>query len=280
LAGDDQLAGWAARTPERRRGWDQAVFDSRLSAASFRRNADGSVTVNSSDGVDRLIGVEAVWFNGDQAWAAVEDLVGGYGTAGNDGFISGTARADVLYGLTGDDQLAGWAGDDTLDGGAGWDQAVFGGRLSAASFRRNADGSVTVSSSDGVDRLVDIEAVWFNADSAWAQITDLVGGHGTAGNDGFIAGTWRGDRLFGLAGDDQLAGWGGNDTLDGGAGWDQAVFDGRFANASFRREADGSVTVTSSDGVDRLIDMEAVWFNGDQTWARLADLVGSPDGIV
>jgi Ca2+-binding RTX toxin-like protein len=272
-AGDDVLVGWGGNdTLEGGLGWDQAHFGGTFAGATFQRQADGSVVVTSSDGVDRLLDIESVWFSGDATWRTIAELVGGYGTAGNDAWVEGTAGDDRLFGLAGDDHLAGYAGNDTLVGGAGWDQAQFGAAFAGARFERQRDGSVQVTSSDGVDRLVDVESVWFGGDGTWRTLQELVGDHGTEGDDAWIEGTARSDRLFGLGGNDTFMGRAGDDTLDGGAGYDQANYEGRRADFRFERLADGSVRVTDAtgaEGSDLLVGVEAVYFHADSTWLQL-----------
>ena len=71
--------------------------------------------------------------------------------------------------------------------------------------------------------MVDIEAVYFATDDETYTIGDLIGYHGTAGNDALIEGSDRDNWMYGLGGDDLLRGLGGNDVIDGGAGADEMV---------------------------------------------------------
>lgn len=274
-AGDDRIFGGA--------GQDNAVFDLAVANYRFSRNEDGTVkavALTGSEGTDLLDGIEGVYFNGSSQWKAIEEVAGGYGTAGNDALILGTANADNLYGLAGDDTLQGGAGDDLINGGAGGDEASYLGRKSNFTFTRNADGSVTAkdnTGAEGTDRLVDVEYLYFAADHAGYVLTDVVGGYGTSGNDAMIMGTTGKDNLYGLAGDDTLCGDGGDDLIVGGDGFDTAVFLRNTNQYTFSRNADGSVKATAlvgNEGVDTLVGVEAVYFDGDGGWKAIEDLVG------
>lgn len=111
-----------------------------------------------------------------------------YGTAGDD-LRDGTALADVIFALDGDDLVNGWGGNDTLAGG-------------------NDDDNL---SGDGGN---DLEFGQSGKDT-------LKGGLGADRLDG---GT-EGDDLFGNEAADRLTGGAGNDTLAGGAGNDWFIFD-------------------------------------------------------
>ena len=283
-AGDDDLAGEAGSdTLDGGAGYDTAVFFSNSSDLSFTREADGSVLATPSSGpgeVDRLMGIEGVWFDGDQVWKSIDELAGDYGTEGDDNWIAGTSSDDQLYGLAGNDVLYGAEGNDTIFGGLGEDQANFDGNLSAYTMLREADGSVLVSEIGGslqVDLLQGIEAVYFAGDDTWSWIIDLVGDYGTSANDQWIGGTDNEDRLFGLAGDDVLRGYGGNDTINGGAGDDEVSYLGSVADFVFTRDSDGSVQVADvvgAEGIDQLVDVEALYFEGSASGHLIEDLVG------
>jgi Ca2+-binding RTX toxin-like protein len=79
------------------------------------------------------------------------------GGAGND-VIRGLGGNDTLNGNDGNDTLTGGAGNDVLDGGNGFDTAVFSGPPSSFGW----DGThLTVTTADGTDTLINIEAVDF-----------------------------------------------------------------------------------------------------------------------
>ena len=264
-------------------GSDQANYLGSSSDFVLARNADGSVTIADtvgSEGTDTLQNVEAVYFDGDSNWQWLDNLVGAYGTAENDAWLPGTSGDDHLYGLAGDDVLRGYGGDDYIDGGDGYDEASYAGSLSTFTFLRNADGSVTVtdtSTAEGTDTLKNIEALYFEADTAGYLIANLAGDYGTAGSDAWLAGTASEDHLYGLTGDDVLRGYAGDDIIDGGAGFDEASYIGSAANFTFVRKADGSVTVTdtsTAEGADTLVNIEALYFEADNAGYLIEQLAG------
>lgn len=89
-----------------------------------------------------------------------------------DDLIRGSEKSDALCGLSGDDGLFGHAGDDLLQGGEGdddlyggegVDSALYSGARSSYGITVKKDGEILVSgSSDGADRLEDIERVCFS----------------------------------------------------------------------------------------------------------------------
>ena len=103
---------------------------------------------------------------------------------GGDDLLTGTDKADTIFGLGGNDVLLGLAGNDLLDGGEG-DDSLDGAR--------------------GRDKL-----------KGGAGNDSLTGGDG---NDVLIGGPGK-DKLNGGKGDDTLTGNGGKDSLVGGPGND------------------------------------------------------------
>jgi len=88
--------------------------------------------------------------------AVIENAVGG---SGNDTMI-GNDAANHLVGGLGDDRLTGGNGDDVLDGGGGFDTAVFLGlRANYAILAIGND--IKVSSAEGIDTLISIDALQF-----------------------------------------------------------------------------------------------------------------------
>jgi Ca2+-binding RTX toxin-like protein len=276
LGGDDFIDGGA--------GYDTALYLGASTNYTFSRNADGSIkatAVAGNEGTDTYVNIEAVYFEGDGVWKAITDLVpsGIYGTTGND-TVTGTSAADNLYGLAGDDTLQGLAGNDRIDGGAGADTAVVSLQRTNYTYSRNSDGSVKVtatSGTDGVDTLYDVETVLFQGNNTRVAALDLVALKGTAGADALMEGTALQEWMYGLGGDDAIRGWGGDDRIDGGAGYDTALYFGASTNYSFSRNADGTILATAlagSEGNDTLVNVEAVYFEADETWAAIDDLVG------
>ncbi|WP_298199287.1 FG-GAP-like repeat-containing protein [Novosphingobium sp.] len=112
------------------------------------------------------------FYLGDDLYDGRDGTVGGpvYGYAGNDTMLGGSG-ADVFIGgfgwdslsaSAGNDTLNGGGGNDTLDGGLDADRAVYDASRAAATVTRNADRSLTISSSlDGTDTLRRVEQVQF-----------------------------------------------------------------------------------------------------------------------
>ncbi|HYD26496.1 hypothetical protein [Brevundimonas sp.] len=252
-----------------------AFADSLTAGASSSRleGGSGDDLLVGGDGDDRVDG------------GVGADLM--YGGVGADSLFTGEGDDeayagdgdDQLFGDDGDDHLSGGGGDDFIFGGAGFDQANYAGDVADFQFSRNEDGSIIVTDltgDQGTDVVFDMEAFYFAGSQSWHYSEDLVADYGTEGSDAWLEGTAASDTIYGLGGDDLLVGRGGNDVLIGGAGYDQAVFDGDFANFTFTREADGSITVTDTvgaEGADTLIEVESVYFQASQTWAAITSLV-------
>lgn len=84
-----------------------------------------------------------------------------------------------------------------------------------------------------------------------------------------LDGSWGGDLLIGFGGSDALRGGFGKDTLigneendrlNGGVGRDFAVFGVSRADAAIERLADGTVRISSAEGVDHLSSVETLVF--------------------
>ncbi len=233
------------------------------------------------------------------------------GTAGADR-ITGTSGADTIFGLAGNDILAGGGGNDTLDGGDGADtlnggdgddvlyggtgndvlaggagsynQVNYDGYASDYSFRRNADGSVTVSNvTYGADTMTNIHGLWFLAESEWYDPSKLYTNagsnsiYGTVGDER-LSGTQAGDNIYGSDGSDVLYGGKGDDLLDGGGGdYNQADYDGAAGDYTFVLNTNGTTTVTHAVyGTDTLSGINGIWFTGSTSWASLTSLHSNP----
>lgn len=281
--GDDQLVGEDGDDyVDGGEGYDTFIVGGARANFTFHWQADGSILVTDSSGAeggDRLLNIEAVWFDTPALWQSITDVAGDFGSDISE-LVTGTANSDWLFGFGADDELRGQGGDDRIDGGSGYDQALYAGSSTNFTAYRNADGSITIADNtgaEGQDVLVNVEAIYFTGDDVWTSIEDLVGYHGTAGNDEWVAGTTRADRLYGLAGDDQLIGFAGNDRLVGGDGNDQANFYGLSTNYTFTLNSDGTVTATDTagaEGTDILDSVEWVYFVEDGVWTTVADLLG------
>jgi Ca2+-binding RTX toxin-like protein len=273
-AGDDILSGGI--------GEDTALYADASTDIRWVRQADGSIhAINDVTAeVDVLRDVEGAWFEGDETYVAMNEAVAAYGTNGDDSWLPGTSGADSIYGRDGDDALVGRGGDDLLDGGEGYDQANYAGAFTDFAFQRAADGSIIVTDAagpEGADTLTGVEAVYFEGDQTWKELENLVAAYGTSGSDAWLEGTEGSDDVYALAGDDSLVGRDGNDRLFGGDGYDQANYFGSSTDFSVVLNPDGTVTITDlvgDEGADVLDSVEAVYFEGDQTWSTIEDAIG------
>ena len=142
----------------------------------------------------------------------------------DDAFVRGTGRADLMYGLAGDDTLKGFAGNDLLVGGLG-DDRLEGG--------------------DGEDRLV-----------GGVGIDTLIGGDGTdtlvggLGNDFLRGGTGTDNYVFaGSFGEDTIQG----DTDGGNLQFKQAT---GFGDFSFLRVGSNMKIVQSANSGANSVTIE------------------------
>ncbi|MEO1150478.1 MAG: Ig-like domain-containing protein [Pseudomonadota bacterium] len=154
-----------------------------------------------------------------------------------DEVIGGYTRADVLFGLGGDDRIVGNGGADILAGDAGEDTLVGG------------SGADTLLGGDD-DDYVD----------------------GGSGNDDILGGAGN-DDLIGRNGRDEFDGGGGDDFIRGGGGFDQAHYAGSIIddegnfNFDFVRQGTsrGRITDLNADngdlGTDVLRSVESLKFD-------------------
>ena len=137
---------------------------------------------------------------------------------------------DMLFGGEGDDELAGGKGDDWLLGEAGGDALTGGAGNDFVSYR-TSDAGVEVSLHDGTarggdaegDRFVGTQVVeYVDAGGELRQRTvpDIEGLVGSE-HDDILEGTYAGNWLYGVGGNDRLDGSEGNDRLVGGEGDDR-----------------------------------------------------------
>ncbi len=146
-----------------------------------------------------------------------------FGIGGND-VLSGLAGDDVLAGGGGNDILRGGAGADALEGGTGIDLVTFYGATAAVAIDL-LSGTGAGGDAQG-DTYVAIENV--NGGIAGDNISGNAVANvlsGYEGNDS-LSGRDGDDTLLGGVGDDFLQGAAGADRLDGGAGVDTVDYNG------------------------------------------------------
>ncbi len=193
------------------------------------------------------------------------------------------------------------AGNNTYRGNSGgYDQVDYDAPLSEFSIFTNANGSVTISHPTlGTDKLYNIDGIWSDADQSWYSIEDaisltsnsdgngLVPGPGaspipttpetdfTVDEWGVMRGTNANDVMNDTADANSLYGGRGNDTLNGTANeYTQAEYDGASSDYTFTQNSNGTTTVTHPTwGTDTLTNVDGFWFQGEQQWYALEDLI-------
>ena len=270
--------------------YNQVDYLGKSSDYRFVKNLDGTVTVEKPDGsVDTLVDIKGFWFMGELVWKPLEDVLENsgqtiVGTNGDD-YLLGTLGDDTIDGLAGVDVIRSSNGSDIINGGGvEYDQVDYSGNSTDYTFSMNTDGTIKVSGPEGkVDTIKDIDGIWFAGDEKWRPIEDLITGgtfpdqviNGTSGND-YIRGTAGNDTIDAGAGLDVIRGSVGDDIIKGGdTGYNQVDYKGSADDFLFEKNADGSFTVTGTNtGTDLLIDIDGIWFEGEQVWYDIDDLAG------
>jgi Ca2+-binding RTX toxin-like protein len=224
-------------------------------AVVFTPTSTGAIA-SLGTGNGAVINVEAFAIDG----TALADTMGGL--AGNDSF-SGGDSADSLSGAGGDDQLVGGGGNDSLAGGDGFDQ-INGGvgndsiSLGADGYAYGEDNNDTLSASatyDGAFALYGGEGndLLTSSGSFWGWL------YGDGGNDTIVSGV-ASDGMYGGDGADSLTGgdgeeWlygdGGHDTLDGGNGND-SLWGGTGNDVYIVNAVGDLVDETGATGIDEV----------------------------
>ena len=284
-AGDDIINGGDT-------GYNQVDYSGSSSDYTFARNANGSVTVTKANGTDVLNDIGGIWFQGEAAWYALDQLITSGGGPNGENIIEGTSGDDYLTGTsandtfnmgTGTDVAVGSSGDDTINGGdAGYNQVDYSGSSSDYTFVANDNGTITVTKPNGVDTLTDVGGIWFTGEEAWYPIEDLMAPpsgpsviQGTQGDD-YITGTRGEDIISALGGRDVIRGSAGSDTIDGGGDeYDQVDYAGSAQDYLFVQNSNGSYSVTdaAAGSIDLLTDIDGIWFEGGEEWSAIEDLV-------
>ncbi len=284
-AGNDTINGGDA-------GYNQVDYSGSASDYTFAQNTDGSVSVTKGNGSDTLTDIGGIWFQGEEAWYSLEQLISNGGPTGGDNTITGTSGDDYLVGTAANDTFnmgagvdvaVGSIGDDTINGGdSGYNQVDYSGSSTDYTFVSNSDGSIAVTKPSGVDTLNDVAGIWFTGEEAWYAIEDLATSSGGTteilgtGNNDYLSGTRGDDLISALGGQDVIRGSAGNDTIDGGGDeYDQVDYAGSSDNYLFAQNANGSISVTdiAAGFVDLLTDIDGIWFEGASEWSAIEDLI-------
>ncbi|MBE7636623.1 hypothetical protein GUA87_07175 [Sneathiella sp. P13V-1] len=222
---------------------DQAVFTNGDLVLPVDVISIGSDGIESSEefalSIENVIGtgtgIEVVEGNLIAVGTLTDDGIVAITPTTEDDDLQGTADADLIDALSGDDRVAGGAGDDTLIGGQGRDRIE--GDAGADSLV-GGEGDDSLFGGEGTDTLIG-----GSGDDA------LDGGEGAglldggSGNDTLTGGS-AADTLLGGEGRDELRGLDGNDRLEGNEG-DDTLIGGA-----------GDDTLIGSNGADLLIGSE------------------------
>jgi Ca2+-binding RTX toxin-like protein len=252
--GDDSLAGGDGDDSFRASGGEDLfdggaggdtlyLFGARLDFVITRDAATGDVAFADQAGTEGTItvkSVEKIYFATDNAEHDIGDLVGFWGTPGDDSLVEGNARDNLIYGLAGADLLRGLAGNDLLIGGAG-DDVMEGGAGNDTYFVESAADLAIEGAGAGYDAVytslsyalaAGAEVEWLSASAVYGtgaiNLTGNEFGNTILGNEGV-------NVLNGAGGADALVGYGGSDVyyvdnagdviIEAGGGFD-AVYTG------------------------------------------------------
>ncbi|EFL88823.1 calcium-binding protein [Ahrensia sp. R2A130] len=236
------------------------------------------------------------------------DATGGDNGFGGKDFF-GTDDNDVLTGGEGNDGFLGSAGNDTIDGGEGYNQIDYAGSSSDYSVTLDGDTLTVVKpNGEGTDTVSNVSGVYFFGDDTWKAVEefgadgddgddsadnvdsydhpvddvtdggsddagDMTGGDNGFGGQDFF-GTDGDDVLTGGDGNDGFLGYAGNDVIDGGEGYNQVDYTGSSTDYQAGIAADGSVTVIkpNGEGTDTLVNVDGIYFAGDDVWKQVSEL--------
>jgi len=231
-AGDDTLKGFGGNDHlDGGDGDDQAIFrgNSTDYAIGSLNGTQTVIDLTGQDGTDYLYNIESLYFEGDQAAIAVDDISSFTGTIG-DNILTGTSGRDAMYTSggndifdagDGDDFIASSSGTNAIDGGNGTDVVSYYGASSDYNIVANSDGTVSVEGLswwNPVDVLSNVEYILFSSGEAPIKVADLMPDEPSGPVP--IYGTSSNDNLVGTADDDTIYGGDGDDSIDGGAGAD------------------------------------------------------------
>lgn len=199
-------------------------------------------------------------------------LVNGIYTGTNgDNALTGSDNAETFYvGM----------GTDTVDGNGGRDTLRLDGDVEEWTFSENRDGSVSLSHATwGENTITGVEQLTFMRSGTTMTVADAIAA--TEGlptfridGDGVINGTAGDDVMTGSAGTDMFYGGVGDDSYDGQAGFDQLNYDGNRSEYDISQNADGSYTISHEVwGTDTFTDIEGLYFNGNNEWIAVTDLI-------
>ncbi len=254
--------------------YDQVDYDGALNDYNFVLNGDGTVTASHpTDGVDRLISIEGMWFSGEQEWYSMEDAIRLTSSGGGGNSTTGTVGNDVLIGNAQDNIFYGNRGNDLMNGNGGaTNQANFDGGLVEFTITRNTNGDVLMSHPTwGEDVLIDIDRLLFLRDGTSYTVEAAIQATRNLpafrlDADNVINGTPGSDLMNATNAGQAFYGGTGNDVFNGGRGFDQVNFDGSLSEYTVTQIQGGYMFEHPIWGVDILRNIEGLWMSGEAVW--------------
>ncbi len=274
--GDDTITLSAGdETVDGNDGDDTAVMGIAVADVTAYSNDGTTISVTSvAGGTDTFTEVESFDFNGTVIAAADLNANASLNAVRTDAqTINGDTDPNALTGGAGDDTITPGAGDDVVDGGAGDDTVVFGINVADVTAYTNDGTTITIVSDDeGTDQITNVEMFEF-ADTTITSVGDLdTALAAVAVEDQTIPGTAGADALVGALGDDTFTPMAGDDSVDGADGDDTVVFGIATTDVTAYTNDGTTVTITSSEGVDTITNVENFKFSDTATAITLANL--------
>ncbi len=181
--------------------------------------------------------------------------------------------ADPNIGTNGDDNFTGEGGDNHYIGDDGIDTITYDKPIAEFSTQLHTDGVISVYNIDyGVDILDGVERINFSD-----GLYNIVPGTNSDGNfDGVMTGADGNDLFVDGNGHGTFIGSLGNDIYVGGDGPDQVDYHGpnsHRSNFTFTENSNGTVSVESPYGSETYIGVVGVWFQDEQAWYNMDQLI-------
>lgn len=195
--------------------------------------------------IDRAVHVVATYTDAFGAHVATSQAAEIGDANGNT--LQGTAAADILIGLNGNDTyIVNNAGDQVVEAANGGGGDTVQTSLTTYTLAANVENLTFIGASTAAS------VIWTGN-----ELGNVITSGG--GND-VLTGLAGNDVLNGGSGNDTLTGGGGNDRLNGGAGTDTAVFTGGVTDHTFSLVGGNVVVASTADGRDTLSSIETVQF--------------------
>jgi len=193
--------------------------------------------------------------------------------------VTGSSYQDVFYGDAEQNDFRGLGGYDWFVGSTGGRERYYGGSgLDTVTYFQSTSG-VSASLRNGNGLSGGQETGYGSAGDAtrdlYFEIENLVGSNHDDRLEGNslrnqLSGLDGDDFIFGYGGIDYIKGGGGDDVINGGAGSDYALFGGNRADYTLTRTSSTEVSITGTDGSDRLVNVE--YFQFDDTTSNIWEL--------